>query len=91
METQQYTFTAQKGDHLASFDEAGGAIEVFLPEFVDYFEHTVPGNWSEIVREFIIGVLIHEDIHVAISNSNENWTVHQEHQCMEELFHPCKT
>jgi hypothetical protein len=89
MDSQQYTFSIEKGDALAIFDAAGGAQQFFLPEFVDYFEQTVPGNWENIVIELFIGVLIHEDVHRCISESGiESQNEYLEHQIMEKIFRP---
>lgn len=89
-EAQQYIFTPNSNDYLAAFDSSGGAIEIVLSGFVDYFNETTPGNWENIVFELLIGVLIHEDIHVAISNSGENWSLEAEHELMNSLFNPVK-
>lgn len=89
-EAQQYIFTLERNDYLAAFDAAGGAIEIVLPCFTEYFDETTPGNWENIVFELLIGVLIHEDIHVAISNSGEEWSLESEHLLMESLFNPVK-
>jgi len=90
-ERQQYTFTLTKSDVLAVYDEAGGAIEVILPGFIDYFDETKPANWENIARELLIGVLIHEDIHRGISDTDIKTTMFQDHDIMYELFRPDKS
>ena len=90
-DNQQYIFTMEKGDNIAHYDEVGGAIELFLPEFVDYFEDTKPDNWIELTRQFVIGVLIHEDIHKCISDTGTTTSSEHDHHIMDSLFRPDKS
>ena len=90
-ETTNYTFLFKgSGDEncYAQYDHAGDSIVLYMNEFTTHVKDLNVPNHEDILISLLVGVLIHEDMHRGIVNSDvDHHNVDEEHGVIESMFY----